>query len=144
MDLTAELVPVPDEWEPSEEDMKDHWAGEGHLVFHAISHDPEAYWEKWEIDYEEYSGCVGGLDETIGISYAINKGMFIDPDEIRFGFTYTINEITVVFTRGDGWTTDDDTDYYCGEITKQFSLKLWLSCWWWHLIGHRIRNWRVK
>lgn len=131
--------------EPSEEDIRDYWSGEGHLIFTVISYDPDAYaWSKYEIDWEDYSGCVGGLDETLGIQYALNEGI-LDVGKLKLGWTYEVNGITVVWTRGDGWTTDDDVDYYVeGEIYKRIYLSRWLSAWWWHLIGWRIRNARTK
>jgi len=129
--------------EPSEEDIRDYWSGEGHLIFTVISYDPDAYaWSKYEIDWEDYSGCVGGLDETLGIQYALNEGI-LDVGELKLGWTYEVHGITVEWTRGDGWTTDDDVDYYVeGEIRKRIHFSRWLSAWWWHLIGWRIRKWR--
>lgn len=131
----------PEQCDWTEEDEKHYWSGEGHLIFTVISYDPDANpWSRYEIDYEDYSGCVGGLDETLGIQYALNEGI-LDVGELKLGWTYEVHGITVVWTRGDGWTTDDDVDYYVeGEIRKRIHLSRWLSAWWWHLIGWRIRN----
>lgn len=125
----------------TKEDERDYWNGEGHLEFQVLSYDPKVSWEKYEIDWLDYSGCVGGLDEMLGISYAINEGI-LETDKLQFGYIYTLHEITAHWTRGDGWTTDDNVDYEVGYITRRFSLKNWISTWWWHLVGHHIRNWR--
>ena len=136
------LSPKNDEYEPTDEDIKDHWAGEGHLIFKVISYDPTAYlWSRYEIEEIDSSGCVGGLDETIGISYAINEGI-LDVGKLHIGFTYEVHDITSHWTRGDGWTTDDDVDYYIESVTRYATLHQLIYAWWWHLVGHRIRNWK--
>jgi hypothetical protein len=41
----------------------------------------------------------------------------IDPSD--FGYQvglFIVEDITGVYTRGDGWTTDDDMDFYCGIV----------------------------
>lgn len=137
------LSSITDElYEPTEEDEKDYWAGEGHLIFTVISHCPTTSYLPFEIDWEDSSGCIGGLNETLGIEYAINAGILMDPEELRLGFTYEITGITAHFTRGDGWTTDDDVEYYIESVRKYAVLHRWIGAWWWHFIGHRIRNWR--
>ena len=91
------LSPSKNDWEPSEEDLKDHWSGEGHLTFKVLSYDPNAYaWSRYEIEVLDYSGCVGGLDETLGIGYALNEGI-LDAGNLHIGVTYTLHEIIVVF-----------------------------------------------
>lgn len=133
-----------DGYHPTEEEERDYWSGEGHLEFTVISHTKGKGYIPFEIDYHDYSGCVGGLDETLGIEYAVNEGI-LDVGKLRLGVTYIVHGITVQWTRGDGWTTDDDVDYYVeGEIYKRIYLSRWLSAWWWHLIGWRLRNARTK
>lgn len=141
MDLEAKLVPIPDDWEPSEEDIKDYWSGEGHLEFRVLSYDKTTKYNPYEIECLDYSGCVGGLDETLGIEYAVNEGI-LDVGKLHIGCTYRVDGITVVWTRGDGWTTDDDVDYYIESVTQYAVLHQLIYAWWWHLVGHRIRNWR--
>lgn len=130
-------------YRPTEEEERDYWSGEGHLTFKILSYDPTAYaWSRYEIEVLDYSGCLGGLDETLGIDYAINEGI-LDVGPLHIGFTYEVDKITVVWTTGDGWTTDDDVDYYVeGNVIKYAPLRDLISAWWWHLIGHRIRNWK--
>lgn len=130
-----------DEWEPSEEDIRDYWSGEGHLIFRVLSYDPTATYCPYEIDWLDYSGCVGGLDETLGIAYAVNEGI-LDVGKLHIGCTYEVHGITVVWTRGDGWETDDDVDYYIESVTRYAILHQLIYAWWWHLVGHRIRKWR--
>lgn len=141
VDLNFEMVPVSDDWEPSEEDIADHWAGEGHLIFHVLSHTKSSKYCPYEIDYDDYSGCVGGLQETLGIDYSVNEGI-LDVGKLHIGVTYHVRGITAHFTRGDGWTTDDDVEYYVEAVTKIIYPGRFISAWWWHLIGWRIRQWR--
>jgi hypothetical protein len=132
-----------DLYRPTEEEERDYWAGEGHLTFHVVSYDPTSTYCPYEIDWDDYSGCVGGLDETLGIEYAVNEGI-LDVGKLHIGMTYEVQGITAHFTRGDGWTTDDDVDYYVESVTKVIYPHRLLKAWWWGLIGHRIRNWRAK
>ena len=137
----ALLTDAEEMYQPTEEEERDYWSGKGHLVFKVRSYDPTSFLP-FEIECEDYSGCVGGLDETLGIEYAINEGI-LDVGPLHIGFTYEVSGITVVWTRGDGWTTDDDVDYYVeGGVIKYAPLRDLISAWWWHLIGHRIRNWK--
>ena len=138
----VELISVSDDWEPSDEDMKDHWAGEGDLTFHVLSYDPTSKYCPYEIDWDDYSGCVGGLNETLGITYAINEGI-LDVYPLRLGMTYHVKGITVMHTRGDGWTTDDNSDYYVESVSKIFYPRRFISAWWHHLAYH-ISKWRSK
>lgn len=138
-----ELTTISDGYEPSDEDLKDHWSGKGHLVFRVISYDPNCPYEPYEIDWLDYSGCVGGLNETLGIQYALNNGI-LNAGKLQLGVTYTLHEITVEWTRGDGWEIDDDMGYYVGDVTKEIVIYQWLYAWWWHFIGHLIHNWRRK
>ena len=141
--MELRIVEPIDDFQPSDEDLKDHWCGEGHLVFKVLSYDPSTSFCPYEIDCQDYTGCVGGLDETLGIEYAVNEGI-LDCGKLRIGLTYTLTGITVHRTRGDGWTTDDDEEYEVEDVTTEVYLRDWLSAWWWHLVGHRIRNWRHK
>lgn len=141
IDMKAELIPISDDWEPSDEDIQDYWAGEGHLIFKVLSHDPDKRYCPYEIEYEEYSGCVGGLDETLGIEYSVNERI-LDVGKLRVGATYHVEGITAHFTRGDGWTTDDDVEYYVESVTETIHLHEIIAAWWWQHIGWRIRQWR--
>ena len=122
-----------------EEEPSDYWSGEGHLTFTVISYSPEAKFVPYEIDYEEYSGCVSGLDESLGITYAVNEGI-LNVGELRLGVTYYVEGITCHWTRGDGWTTDDDVKYYVGSVKTKIHWKPFFLVWWWHLIGWRIHR----
>lgn len=136
------LAGLADElYHPTPEEEREYWAGEGHLVFHVVSYDPNLKYCPYEIECISYSGCVGGLDEILGLNYAINEGI-LDVGKLQIGMTYEVNGITVIFTRGDGWTTDDDTAYYIESVTKIIYPIRFIKAWWWELLGHRIRNWR--
>ncbi|CBW47015.1 hypothetical protein [Roseovarius sp. 217 phage 1] len=136
-----ELTPISDDWEPSDKEIANYWSGEGHLVFTVRSYDPNTHYCPYEIEYEDYSGCVGGLDEMVGIEYAVNEGI-LDVGKLHIGCTYEVHGITAHFTRGDGWTTDDDVEYYIESVTQYAVLHQLIYAWWWHLVGHRIRNWQ--
>ena len=123
----------------SDEDLKDHWNGEGHLIFHVLSHDKNRNFEPFEIEWDDYSGCVGGLNDTLGIEHAVNEGI-LDVGKLRIGMTYEIQGISVYWTRGDGWTTDDDVEYEIESVNQIFYLHRFIKAWWWHLIGWRIRK----
>jgi len=142
--FTIQQMDILDHYKPSEEDIPNHWNGEGTLEFRVLSYDKTSKYCPYEIEYLDYCGCVGGLDETLGIEHSINEGI-LDVGKLHIGWTYKIHGITVHWTHGDGWTTDDDVDYYIeGDIYKSIVLTDWITAWWWHLIGHRIRNWRKK
>ena len=129
--------------EPSEEDDQDYWNGEGELSFRVLSYSKGTVYP-WEIEYTDYTGCVGGLIETVGIEYAINEGMLIDQDKLRVGYSYTLHGVTVIWTRGDGWTTDDDVDYYVESVTTHFELIPWIKAQWWQHFGWKLREWMNK
>lgn len=147
-DIEIKLVDLramtDEEWsffQPSEEDMKDYWSGEGTLTFTVISNRPDVF----EIEIEDMTGCVGGLDEQLGTEYAIREGYLGDREGLREGYTYHWSQITVSWFKGDGWTTDDDCDYYVeAEEFKRLPLlqfiKLKIKNAWWFNIGWRFRK----
>lgn len=132
-----------DFYRPTSEEERDYWAGEGDLTFHVLSHTKGKGYIPYEIDWDDYSGCVGGLNETLGIDYSVNEGI-LDVGKLHIGVTYHVQGITAHFTRGDGWTTDDDVEYYVESVTKIIYPHRFIAAWWWHLIGWRIRQWRNK
>lgn len=126
----------------TEEDYEwDHWNGKGHLTFTVLSHCPESKYCPHELEYEDYSGCVGGLSETLGIEYAINEGI-LDVGKLHIGVTYHVEGITALWSRGDGWTTDDDVDYYVETVKRRIKPISFVKAWWWHLVGWKIRQWK--
>ena len=141
--LSLNPEPMEELFEPSKDDIRDYWCGEGGIIFTVTEHDPEARFCPFGFEIEDYSGCAGGLDETLGITYAINERI-LDVGKLHLGVTYYVEGITVVFTRGDGWTTDDDADYYVGSVKTKIHLIPFLKAWWWHLVGWRIKEWRSK
>lgn len=148
----AEMVSIDHDWQPSEEEERDFWNGEGSLIFTVISNRPASHPhdDVFEIEIEEYTGCVGGFNEGVGIEWGLKEGYLgIDRSELKEGYQYYAGEITVSWTRGDGWTTDDDSDYYVGDFygnrlpLVQY-LKLKITNAWWFNIGWRIRQWQQK
>lgn len=128
---------------PSEEDERDFWNGEGNLVFTVTANRPAD--DVFEIEIEEYSGCVGGFGEGVGIEWGLKEGYLgIGRDELKEGYTYYCDEITVSWTRGDGWTTEDDSDYYVGNMRSErlpliSYLKLIINNAWWFNIGWKLK-----
>ena len=129
---------------PSEEEERDFWAGEGHLVFLVTSNRKDEDLDVFEIEIEEYSGCLGGFNEGMGIEWGLKEGYLgIDRSELHEGYVYELLEVSVSFTRGDGWTTDDDSEYYVGDLIARrlplFQyLKLKINNAWWFNIGWKI------
>lgn len=120
----------------------DHWNGKGHIEFFVLQNVPETL----EIEYLDYSGCAGGLKETLGIEYAITDIWCLQNTmKLREGVTYTLHGLTVHWTRGDGWLTDDDVDYEFESITTHATLFGYLShkikMIWWRQVECRLKNW---
>lgn len=136
MTIYLETLEDTDDWyAPSEEDERDFWCGTGHIEFRVIQNCPDIF----EIEVLDYSGCAGGLNEGCGIDWWLTSEICLQEDPgitLREGCTYTIHDLTVQFTRGDGWTTDDDAEYEFDDITMNWELFPYL----WHkldMIWHR-------
>ena len=140
MSVDDELTEFEDICEPTEEDEQNHWSGEGHITFFVQQNKHDVF----EIEIEDYSGCAGGMGEIIGLEYAIHHELLHDSSKLREGYTYTINKLTAHFTRGDGWTTDDDVEWDFQTITYKIEwfrfLKQKLTNLWWQNIGWRFRK----
>lgn len=143
-DFLAEITGMGADYAPTDEEDRDFWSGEGHLSFTVTANRHDVF----EIDTLEYSGCVGGFDEGLGLEFGLREGhLGVDPSELKEGYTYHFDGITVSHTCGDGWTTDDDAEYYVGNVTserlpiRQF-VPLLLRNWWWFSFGWKIREWR--
>ena len=144
MSVDGELTEFEDIYEPTDENVADHWSGKGYIIFFVQQNIDNVF----EIEIEEYTGCAGGASETVGLEWLIHHELGIDRDKLKEGYTYTIQGLTAHFTRGDGWTTDDDVEYDYEVLThkiqwfrylKQKAINLW-----WQNIGWRIREWRNK
>jgi hypothetical protein len=144
-----ELKPVADPFAMTKEEEADYWNGIGHLeILVTYVNQKEKIFEFEVIDQ---SGCVGGIEEAIGIDYLLTQmwsvqkpyeeGGFKFP--LKAGYSYTFHDIRAFWTRGDGYTTDDDVDYYHGLITRGFNPWTWLRIkignLWWDTIGWRLR-----
>lgn len=146
--MTNILTTLPDDWyaEPTEEEEREYWAGEGTLTFTVLTNRPND--GVLEVEVEDYTGCLGGFDEGIGIEWGLGEGYLgIDREDLKEGYKYYLSEITVSFTRGDGWMTDDDSEYYVESVRAErlplFSyLKLIIHNAWWFNFGWKIRQWR--
>lgn len=127
---------------PTEEEERDHWNGMGHIEFYVSQNVPGCF----EAEILDYSGCAGGMEETIGIEDMLEEWGL--KDEVHEGVRYEILGLTVEWTRGDGWEIDDDVEYYFDYLVPYFSLRQWLkqkiSNIWWRQVTTRIRTWRSK
>ena len=128
-----------DEPEPTDEEEHDYWNGAGHIEFFVIQN----VLGDFEIEVTDCSGCAGGLQETIGIDYYLKEYWGLQ-NELREGVTYTLHNVTVYWTRGDGWTYDDDVEYNFDSMTSHATAIGYLSykihMIWWRAVGSRIRN----
>jgi hypothetical protein len=100
-------------------------------------------WNDWEVvethvlthpraDGEEVIGAAS-YDAQYGgfLNYTIES--MIDPPG-EWGF-YVVEDVTGVYTRGDGWMTDDDMDFYHGgvrpatpeEVAEFYGVSFWDS-----------------
>lgn len=134
------FVLMDDLYQPTEEDEAEFWNGKGHITFYVIQNTPDVF----EIEIEDWSGCAGGLQDTIGIDWYIKECWGLQEDEdLKEGVSYTLHGLTAYWTRGDGWTTDDDVEYNFEDITSSWKLttriRQKLSNWWWRSIGWRLR-----
>lgn len=132
---------------PSVEDEREHWNGKGHIEFFVIQNVPGTF----EIEYTDYSGCAGGMQETLGIEYYITDVWCLQDDPeipLREGVTYTLHDLTVIWTRGNGWTEDDDVEYNFGEMTSHATAIGYLThkiqMIWWRQVTCRIKNWKTS
>ena len=131
----------PPLYQPTEEEERHYWSGEGFIRFFVEQNIPKE--GIFEFKVEDYDGCAGGADETVGFDYLIKDMLGLDIRQFKEGHTYTIEKLTIIWTRGDGWITDDDMDYYYESIKDEIEwsryLKQKLYNLWWQHIGWRFR-----
>lgn len=134
---------TPDDDGPSPEDERHYWSGPGYIEFYVLTNRPEH--GLFEFDVEDYDGCAGGAFESVGEDYLITEMLDIDVSTLREGWTYRVENLTVVHTRGDGWMTDDDSTYYHDGLTARREWGRWfrqkIENAWWFSIGWRLAEW---
>jgi hypothetical protein len=141
MNSSSELFTVMDDlYEPTPEEEAEYWNGKGFITFYVIQNTPDVF----EIEIEDWAGCAGGLDETMGIAWCIEHWWCLQKEEtLKEGVSYTLHGLTSHWTRGDGWEIDDDVKYDFEEMTSSWKLttriRQKLSNWWWRSIGWRLR-----
>ena len=130
-----------DRAEMTREEEKDYWDGVGTLSILVTLNIPQ---EKiFEFEILEFSGCVQGIEEAMGIDYLLNDHWYVQgyAKPFREGFIYTFHHITPYWIRGDGYTTDDDVEYSHGSITVRWHPWTWfktkMDALWWKHIGWR-------
>ena len=132
-----------DGWD--EEAEKNHWNGIGSLTIFVTLIIPED--NIFEYELLDYSGCMEGAQEILGIDYLLKDMWRVDKDpdlNLREGVEYRFIGITVEWIQGDGWTTDDDVDYLMGSVHASFRFIPWfhtkMEALWWKYIGWRIKK----
>lgn len=129
-----------DAYQPTEEEERDFWVGFGHITFFVQQNTKHVF----EIQIEDMSGCAGGLNEMVGLEWAIKNELGIELEQLKEGYTYTIQGLTAYFYPGDGWETDDDSEYDYEKLTYKIEpwryLKQKLTNFWWQNIGWRFRK----
>lgn len=78
----------------------------GWLVVDVVEKDGKLELREWDYD----GGVVFWIQEGVGFDYYV-----FDIVGINEVGTWYIGDIEGHFTRGDGWTTDDNVDYYSAE-----------------------------
>ena len=129
IDFSKALVVVPEDNESDFQwDMSKGWL---EVKILAVSKSGKVA----DYDYGDYTGCVDWLQEGMGIDYFLKE--YFEKGTFKAGWTYTIHDIEVAFTRGDGWEIDYDEDWDFGDITRTTTPKIWLDaklwqlrCWW--------------
>jgi len=143
----GEMIAMDDllDYHPNKEEEAEYWNGIGSLTIFVTLVIPEE--NIFEYELLDYSGCMGGAQESLGIDYLLKDmwGVDKDPDlNLREGVEYRFIGITVKWTRGDGWTTDDDVDYLMGSVHTSFKLIPWfhtkMKALWWKHIGWRLKK----
>lgn len=126
----------------SQEEEANYWSGIGTLKILVTLNIPS---EKiFEFDILEATGCLYGADEAIGIDYLLKEMWGVQSYKYPFkeGIIYTFHHVTVSWTKGDGYTTDDDVEYSHGTVTKTWKPWTWfktkMNAIWWKTIGWRL------
>lgn len=143
-----EMVSVPDPNQMTQEEEADYWAGEGTLQILVLLNLPATgeHDRVFEYDVLEASGCLGGANETVGIDYLLQYiwGVLDMKYPLKEGFTYTFHDVTAFWTHGDGYTSEDDVDYYYSALTQDWHLWSWfktkVAATWWKHIGWRLQK----
>lgn len=66
-----------------------------------------------EIDYDKGDAAIEADQGMLEFSvYGL-----LDPAEVSVGW-WVMEEFTAHYTRGDGWMTDGDADFYCGGVRR--------------------------
>lgn len=86
----------------------------GRILFQVLGQCPTcAYRNDYEVlDYDGDS-AVFWMSEGVGFQYWLDTHLDLELD----GF-YVVEGITVTFTRGDGWMTDDDEEWEFGIVRR--------------------------
>ena len=128
MTIFVSYDPEPEQFEPPS------YSDRGRILINVLGPgDGGPYCGRYELVVHGYDAdsAVMWLEEGIGIEYWINEDI-----EIWIPGWYVIEGVHGVYTRGDGWTTDDDEDWYYDEIRPATSEEVTAQC----LIGPRISS----
>ena len=92
-----------------------------------VSHQHRWPWRLWrkgkhhrtfEVEILDCEGCADWAAEGMGHDYWIQE--YVDLVPLKIGGIYTVYGMEVHFSRGDGWTTDDDEEWDYEGIRRHF------------------------
>lgn len=134
----------PDPYAMTAEEEADYWNGIGFLEVMILQNWKGKNEERiFEFEVIDYNGCVGGIEEAIGIDYLLTHIWSLQ-EVLKEGYIYRFTGITALWTRGDGWSTDDDVDYHFKDVQVIWEPWTWfktkIQATWWKFIGWRFRK----
>jgi hypothetical protein len=104
------------------------------VISNCVDHSIPWPWRLWrkgkyhrrlfELDILEYDGCASWAAEGYGLADWITD--HVPMEDLKVGGIYTATGMTVSFTSGDRWETDDDEDWEWEDLIRH------------HHLGHRI------
>ncbi len=106
---SQQLIPVASE--DDDIDMYAYMKEEGSVIVQIVGPGRGGY--HYEIEEYGLGGQANWISEGVGIEFWMD--WLFDGEELEPGW-YAIEDVCVSFSRGDGWTTDDNEDWETGLI----------------------------
>lgn len=90
----------------------------GRILFEIVyvNPSPKRWEDRYEIESTYHDGAAFWLAEGMGIEYWVNRAL----DLAEPGW-YVVEDLTVTWIRGDGYTTDDDEEWDFGIVRRATS-----------------------
>jgi len=127
----------------------------GTVIFEVVTnHQPPAGLPTIEVRVLDYWGCASWANEGGGLDFFLVSWYAVVDKHMPEGSVWRIDEMEVSFTRGDGWTTDDDEDWefnyprLCAPWvlarerwhTPLKAWGAWARAWWHNNVAYRWRQ----